>query len=131
MAVKDAGNRGDILCNAEYVAASELTRELMWCRFLLEEIGMDMSLPSMIYEDNTAAQLMAANIGVTDRSKHIRVKVHYVRECVAEGAIKFIRIASKDHPADALTKPNSREAIDTLMKAAGMEVLDRRPAQAG
>jgi hypothetical protein len=50
---------------------------------------------------------------------------------VAEKAIKFIRIASKDNPADALTKPSSRDAIETLMKEAGMKDLDRHPAQGG
>jgi hypothetical protein len=118
-------------CHAEYVAASELARELMWCRFLLEEIGMDTTLPSIVYEDNMAAQLMTANVGVSDRSKHIRVRIHYVRECVAEGSIKFTRIESKNNPADALTKSSSLEAIEVMMKAAGMVELGPRPAQGG
>jgi len=112
-------------CHAEYVAASELSRELMWSRYLLTEIGMEMSLPSIVYEDNTAAKIMTSNVGVTDRSKHIRVKVHYVRECVTEGAIALSQIRSADNPADALTKASKIESINALKKAAG--IVERLP----
>lgn len=115
-------------CHAEYVAASELSRELMWSRYLLTEIGMEMSLPSIVYEDNTAAKIMTSNVGVTDRSKHIRVKVHYVRECVTEGAIALSQIRSADNPADALTKASKIESINALKKAAGIVDAEEAPA---
>ncbi|CEP01473.1 hypothetical protein PBRA_002079 [Plasmodiophora brassicae] len=110
--------------HAEYVAASELAREVVWVRMLLTDIGFTLTDPSIVLEDNTAAEQMVKTLGVTDRNKHIRVKWHYVRECVQEGLLRFERVASKNNPADALTKPTTREPVEVMKRAAGMGRVD-------
>ena len=110
--------------HAEYIAASELARELMWARMLLTEIGFELPLPSVTYEDNMAAQLMTQNDGTTDRSKHIHVRWHYVRQCVLDGNIRFERKSSRENPAEALTKSGTIEAINVMASAATYEAFD-------
>jgi hypothetical protein len=43
-----------------------------------------------------------------ERSKHIRVRYHFIRDCLAEGSIKARYISTKDQLADLLTKPLGR-----------------------
>ena len=40
-----------------------------------------------------------------ERTKHIDVKNHYVRDVVAQGKLKVCKISTHDNPADMLTKP--------------------------
>jgi hypothetical protein len=39
-----------------------------------------------------------------ERTKHIDVKYHYVREVIAEGRLKVLKISTHDNPADMMTK---------------------------
>ena len=40
-----------------------------------------------------------------ERTKHIDVKYHYIRDVVAEGDLKVCKISTHDNPADMMTKP--------------------------
>ena len=40
-----------------------------------------------------------------ERTKHIDVKYHYVRDVVAQGKLKVCKISTHDNPADMMTKP--------------------------
>jgi hypothetical protein len=43
-----------------------------------------------------------------ERSKHIRVRYHFIRDCLKEGSFKACYINTKDQLADLLTKPLGR-----------------------
>ena len=115
--------------HAEYIAASELSREMVWIRMLLTEIGFKLTSPSIVFEDNMAAESMTRNDGVTDRSKHINVKWHYVRQCVREGLLQFDRVNGRENPADALTKAATGDMTAILLRAAGISEI--QPARRG
>ena len=72
-------------CHAEYIAASELAREIVWLRMLLNEIGFKLKYPSVVLEDNAAALQMVFTKSTIERNNHIRVRRHYVRECMEFG----------------------------------------------
>ena len=57
-----------------------------------------------ILEDNTAAIRLAADEGASQRTKHIDVKFHYVREQVARGKIAVEAVRTQAQHADVLTK---------------------------
>ena len=82
---------------------------------LLTDIGFDLRYPSVVHEDK-----LTKNDGVTDKSKHINVRFHYIRQCVRDGTLRFVRIAGKDNPADFLTKAGSAESARALLSAAGV-----------
>jgi hypothetical protein len=116
-------------CHAEYIALCETAREVIWLRMMLEEIGFILTLPSEVLEDNAAAKNTAESIGVSDANKHIRVKWHYVRQCVLHGSIRVKTVASRDNPADALTKSPTVSSLDVLFKASGLHSLDTYEVQ--
>ena len=88
---------------AEYVAQGLATKEALWLRKLLRDLGKD--VPTIkIMADNQSAIKLANNLGTSDRSKHIDVQIHFVRERVADKEVEFEYISSKEMVADALTK---------------------------
>ena len=71
---------------------------------LIEELGFAVMRPIMLYCDNKGAREWALNPMVTNRSKHIDLRYHYVRELVANGTIEVQQIPSAENTADILTK---------------------------
>ncbi len=73
---------------AEYIALSEVTRIIIWLR----GIGFEQEKPTVIYEDNNSCIFMAENEENSERTKHIHVKFHYVREQISKKqVILFIK----------------------------------------
>ena len=101
-------------CHAEYVAACEASRETVWLREFLSELGFSMDKPTHVFEDNEAARFLSENPATTERSKHIRLRWHYLRQCVRDGTIRLMRVDTKSNAADALTKPVSRPVLELL-----------------
>jgi hypothetical protein len=89
---------------AEYMALALATQEVVWLRFLLEEIGMAVRGASSIYMDNQSAISIAVNHGYTPRAKHIDLRAHFVRDHVEQGNVKLVYIPSQKQLADYLTK---------------------------
>ena len=80
-------------CKAEYIAASMVATQGVWLARLMEELIGRESDPPMLYVDNKATISLIKNPVLHDRSKHIEIRFHYIRECANRGLIKidFIR----------------------------------------
>ncbi|KAE8237380.1 hypothetical protein A4X06_0g9247 [Tilletia controversa] len=89
---------------AEYVALSEATREAIWAVQLLEELRVRKQGPVDMYTDNTGAEALARNPQAHQRTKHIRIHHHLVRDSNNDGTIKVQRVHTDSNPADLLTK---------------------------
>jgi hypothetical protein len=55
-----------------------------------------------------------------DRSKHIEVKYHYIRECVEKGKIVLEQISTRDQLADIMTKSLGRVPFQELRDRIGI-----------
>ncbi|CAL1410126.1 unnamed protein product [Linum trigynum] len=89
---------------AEYRSMSEVASEIEWLRRLLAELGVQCPSPIRLHVGNTSAIRIATNPVLHDRTKHIEVHIHYVRQLVTEGIVELTYISSEDQPADLLTK---------------------------
>ena len=94
---------------SEYVAANACAREAEWCRLLYDDIlggnvGVDHSMPVALYEDNESCIALAKNFMISKRSRHIRIRFHYVRQQIRDGVIVLEKIKGTENPADAFTK---------------------------
>ena len=100
---------------AEYMALSDASKEAVHLKALLASMGYGQSEPIVIYEDNQAAQKIAENPVLHDRTKHIDIRYHFVRELVEGLKISVVYINTKQMIADLLTKAVSRMTFETLV----------------
>ena len=90
---------------AELIALDLCVVDIIWFRNMLEFLGAKQSQPTIIYEDNQSAMLLAA--GKTkqrESSKHLKMRYHYVQEAIASSTVVLVYIKTNDQPADILTK---------------------------
>ena len=90
---------------AEFVAAHLATKEIMWCRSLLAELGYKQDNPTILYEDNMSTIAMINNDCNTQKTKHIEIRFNLIREQVQSKNIQMEYLVTKDMISDILTKP--------------------------
>lgn len=95
-------------CEAEYVALSVAVREIMWLIQFFGELNVKLDLPIFVFGDNTASIELAKNPVHHERTKHIDIKHHFLREQVLSKRIKLMYVATADNIADVLTKATSQ-----------------------
>ena len=108
---------------AEYVALCEMTKEIVWMRGLLLELGFAVKEPTVINEDNQAAVALAKNPVHHQRSKHIDVAYHFTRERVERGEVEVRYCPTERMLADGLTKALPREKHVKLCEGMGLCAL--------
>lgn len=92
---------------AEYRAMALTTCEVTWLSALLKDMGIKNLPPTVIKCDNQAALAITANPVLHEKTKHVEIDCHYVRDQLKEGKIITSKVASTEQVADLLTKPLS------------------------
>ena len=91
-------------CEAEYVSACSLSNELAWWRVLMEDVGFVLNAPLEIWCDNKSAGVLAQHSGNFERTKHIRLRYHVLRERQKDGEVVVRWCPASYQLADILTK---------------------------
>uniref|UniRef100_A0A2N9FQ07 Integrase catalytic domain-containing protein n=1 Tax=Fagus sylvatica TaxID=28930 RepID=A0A2N9FQ07_FAGSY len=89
---------------AEYRALADTTSELLALRWLLEDMGLTHSSPTIIHCDNRSAIQIAHNDVFHERTKHIEIDCHLVRHHLSVGILRLLPVSSSDQTADIFTK---------------------------
>ena len=63
---------------------------------------------------------MSENPLFHDKSKHIEIKYHYIRDMVQRGALKLQYVATNKQIADVLTKPLARVKFEYFIEKLGV-----------
>ena len=100
---------------AEYMALSYATQEAIHLRMLLPFIHVDTSNPTVIFEDNQSALCLANNPVHKERTKHINIRYHFVRERIQTREIVVEKIDTKLNIADLFTKPVDYSTFSRLL----------------
>lgn len=106
---------------AEYIALASTCQEAMWLKQLIEEIeSIAAKKPMQIYSDNNGAISLSKNACVSQRSKHIDVRYHFIREKVENKRIKIGHVCTEQMIADMFTKALSKPKIQSYMSSLGL-----------
>lgn len=81
---------------AEYRALAAATCELQWLSYLMKDLQVSCSKQSVLYCDNQSALYIAANPVFHERTKHLEIDCHVVREKCSEGLMKLLPLSSSD-----------------------------------
>ncbi|SOV02006.1 uncharacterized protein UDID_18932 [Ustilago sp. UG-2017a] len=117
---------------AEFIAATEATREVLFLKQLLCSIGIATSTPT-VYLDNTGCIQVSKDPVQHWKLKHIDTKYHFICNNIQEGRVQVKYVDTKRNLADVLTKPVGKQAIQQArlglhlqMPTAGIETRSPR-----
>jgi len=115
----------DSTMEAEYVAASDASKEAVWLRkFLMDlEVVPGVDKPLRLYCDNSAAIANTKEPRYQKMSKHIDRKYHVIRSFIEEGHVEICKIASEDNMADPFTKALPAKVFEKHVEAMGMRSM--------
>ncbi|KAK3025963.1 hypothetical protein RJ639_040937 [Escallonia herrerae] len=88
---------------AEYIAAIEAVKEAIWSKGLVGDLGLKQE-SSIVYCDSQSAIHMTKNQMFHERTKHIDVRFHFIRDVVSQGTVMVEKIFTDENPADMMTK---------------------------
>ena len=106
-------------CEAEYVAVTEATKEMMWLQSFLQELDHDQG-KSVLYCDSKSAIDLAKNPVYHARTKHIHRRYHFIRSALEDEMLVLEKIPGSKNPADMLTKVVSCEKLRLCVTSVGL-----------
>jgi hypothetical protein len=91
---------------AEYMSGYDLVQAVTWTEGVCQELGIYhlKNGPIQCFMDNKSAIALANNPVFHKRTKHIRIKYHWLRQKVAEGLVTLVYVQSEQNIADIFTK---------------------------
>ena len=111
---------------AEYRAMLKLTNELVWIKGILKHLEIDQATPMTMHCDNQAAIHIASNSVFHERTKHIEVDCHKVRQMIILGVILPCYTRSEDQLADVFTKAARQKTMESIHIRLGLIDLGKR-----
>ncbi|THH10419.1 hypothetical protein EW146_g8371 [Bondarzewia mesenterica] len=114
-------------CEAEFIAAAHACKEALWFRTILTSLNFKPTSATLIYCDNQSAIRLTQDQAFHDKSKHIDIQHHFIRDHVALKHIHFAYVPTNDNIVDAFTKPLPKAAHQHFRTLIGLHpLLDTR-----
>ena len=101
-------------------AAVEAGKEIYWMRNILKEFGYKINGPSSLHCDNQLAIQVGKSPEHHGRMKHLDLRFFWLRDAVENGVITLSYLPTDKMPADALTKPLSKQKVVDGRKMMGL-----------
>ncbi|XP_019190323.1 PREDICTED: uncharacterized protein LOC109184740 [Ipomoea nil] len=105
---------------AEYRALAATVCEIQWLKYLLVDLKFDISSPITLFCDNKSAIAIGENHVFHERTKHIEIDCHVVKQKIREGVIKLMSVPSHQQVADGFTKALSKPLFDIFHSKLGL-----------
>lgn len=96
------------------------TCEVLWVTQLLKELGLKHLPPTVLKCDNNVALSIAANPVLHERTKHIEVDCHFIREKIVEGILNLTYLPTKNQLVDVLIKILPSSQFKNLLSKLGV-----------
>lgn len=114
---------------AEYKGVADAVAESCWIRNLLLEMDIPLHRATIVYCDNISAVYLSSNPVQHQRTKHIEIDIHFVREKVQMGQVRVLHVPSSLQYADIFTKGLPTTLFNSFRSSLG--VFDPHATTAG
>ena len=108
---------------AEFVAVALATKEGLWLQTILKELQICKPLQLKIFCDNISCIYLAKNPKHSEKTKHVDLKYHFIRELTEENKLTLEFTPTSHMWADFLTKPLSVDKFEACCKNLGLQRL--------
>ncbi|XP_031286059.1 uncharacterized protein LOC116144766 [Pistacia vera] len=105
---------------AEYVFATAVVNQAIWLRKMLDDLHQVQGGPTLIMCDNQLAVAMEKDLVLHDRTKHIKIKYHAVREAKQCGEVSLMHYRGEEQVADIMTKALCKSKFEALRLELGV-----------
>ncbi|KAJ8750308.1 hypothetical protein K2173_014223 [Erythroxylum novogranatense] len=112
---------------AEYRSISSVVCELLWISYILQDFQIPVVLPISLRCDNQTALHIAANPVFHERTKHLDIDCHIVRERLKLGFLSLLHTSSSTQLADIFTKSLSAPLFHAFLVKLGLRDFLQAP----
>jgi hypothetical protein len=110
---------------SEYIAMAMFTKQGRWIAQVLKDLGRSQYIGKngdtiQMLGDNQGALALAKNPHLHERSKHIDICYHFIRDLTEKGKVVTSYINTVDMVADGMTKPAGRVVFERFKKLLGL-----------
>lgn len=112
-------------CESEYIALATCAKQGQWVGQIFRDLGFGKYVgrdPRMVqmFGDNQGAITLTQNAYLNERSKHIDICYHFIRDLVERGYLKVDYIPTDEMIADGMTKPLQRVKFERFKEQMGL-----------
>eukprot|EP00253_Pinus_taeda_P026692 PITA_26692 len=105
---------------AEYIATSDASKEAIWLKGLLDEIGRTQEKVNVLCDSQSAIHL-ATNPAYHSRTKHIDVRYHFLRHVIDGGKVALQKVHTRENCVDIFTNPVTVEKLRWCLASLGLQ----------
>ncbi|KAL0423748.1 UNVERIFIED_CONTAM: Retrovirus-related Pol polyprotein from transposon TNT 1-94 [Sesamum radiatum] len=120
MGFQETSYCGTILSGSRIHCSCATSNQATWLRRILEDMGEKQEEPTTIYCDNKSAIAITKNPVQHNRTKHIDIKYHSLREATTRGEIELKYCSTEEQLADIFTKALPRNKFEELRMKIGV-----------
>jgi hypothetical protein len=106
---------------AEYMSLSDTSRQLIWLKNLMKELGIELS-PIPLFGDNQGSIFLSSNPVQEKRIKHMDLRYHFIRDAIRDKQVELFFIEGANNPADLFTKNLGRIKFLKFRDQLGLEI---------
>ena len=103
----------------EYITAGSCCSQFLWMKKVLTDYGISQDT-KVVYCDNSSAIDISKNPVQHSKTKHIKIRYHFIRHLVERKIVCLEYIPTKRQNADIFTKPLDRSKFETLRQVIGV-----------
>lgn len=104
---------------AEFIALTEGVKEALWLKGFVHDLGIE-DKDVVVYCDNASAIHLSKNSTYHDKTKHIKVRLYFIRDVVNGKEVMIKWVDSAHNSADMLTKVLPGVKFNWCVKAVGI-----------
>ncbi|CAL2257280.1 unnamed protein product [Prunus armeniaca] len=102
---------------AEFIAATEACKEMLWMKRFLQELGQEQH-KYILHCDSQSAIHLSNNLSFHSRSKHIDVRYHWIRDVLESKQLQLEKIHTDGNSSDMMTKSLPKDNYEFCRRAA-------------